>query len=100
VVIDLPNTPDLVVISFGDENHQGEEEDPEKDDPVEDQDIDEVGVEQQWEQEAEELMGEQQSQQEVDDAKSEASTSNFDSGEEPDDKYDRIMIHLGIVRWF
>ena len=40
VVIDLPDTPDVVVISSGDEGHQGEEDDPE-----EDQDIDEVGVE-------------------------------------------------------
>ena len=51
VVIDLPDTPDLVVISSGDEGHQGEEDDPE-----EDQDIDEVRVEQQWEQEADKLM--------------------------------------------
>jgi len=41
MVIDLPNTPDLLVISSGDEGHQGEEDDPE-----EDQDIDEEGVEQ------------------------------------------------------
>jgi len=40
VVIDLPDSPDLVVISSEDEGHQGEE-----DDPQEDQDIDEVGVE-------------------------------------------------------
>jgi len=34
-VIDNPDTPDLVVISssFGDEDHQGEEDDPEEDDP-------------------------------------------------------------------
>jgi len=44
VVIDLPNTPDLVVISCGDEGHQDDEDDPE-----EDQDSDEVGIEQQWE---------------------------------------------------
>ena len=54
VVIDLPDTPDVVVISSGDEGHQGEE----------DQDIDEVGVEQQWEQEADELMVELQDEQE------------------------------------
>jgi len=42
VVIDLPETPDLVVISSGDEGHQDE-----KDDPEEDHDSDEVGIEQQ-----------------------------------------------------
>ena len=42
VVIDLPDIPDLVVTSSGDEGHQGEEDDPE-----EDQDIDEAVVEQQ-----------------------------------------------------
>ena len=47
MVIDLSDTPNLVVISSGDEGHQGEEDDPE-----EDQDIDEVRVEQQWKQEA------------------------------------------------
>ena len=41
MMINLPDTPDLVVISSGDEGHQREEDDPE-----EDQDIDEVGVEQ------------------------------------------------------
>jgi len=46
VVIELPDTPDLVVISSGDEGHQGEEDDLEKDDPEQDQDIEEVGVEQ------------------------------------------------------
>ena len=41
VVIDLPDTPNLVVISSssGEENHQGEEDDPE-----EDQDNDEMGI--------------------------------------------------------
>ena len=33
-------------------------------------------------------MGEQQDQQEVDDAESEASTTSFDSGEEPNDESD------------
>jgi len=48
-VIDIPDTPDLVVISSStrDEDHQGEEDDPEKD-----QDSDEMGIEQQGEQEA------------------------------------------------
>ena len=41
VVIDIPDNPDLVVISSGDEGHQDEEDDPE-----EDQDSDEVGIEQ------------------------------------------------------
>jgi len=59
VVIDLPDTSDVVVISSRDESHQGEEDNPE-----EDQDIDEVGVEQQWEQEADELMVELQDEQE------------------------------------
>jgi len=59
VVIDLPDGPDLVVISSGDEGHQEEEDDPEKD-----QDSDEVGVEQQWEQEVDELMMELEHEQE------------------------------------
>ena len=42
VVIDLPDTPEIVLVSSEDEGHQEEEDDPE-----EDQDIDEVGVEQQ-----------------------------------------------------
>ena len=87
MVIDLPDALDAVVISSGDEGHQGVENDPE-----EDQDISEVGVEQQWEQEADELTvelqdeQEQQDQSEVGDAESEASTSSFDSGEDPDDE--------------
>jgi len=89
MVINIPDTSDLVVISSGDEGHQGE-----KDDPEEDQGIGEVGVEQQWKQEADELMvepaeeHEPQVQQKVDDAESEASTSSFDSGKEPDNESD------------
>jgi len=56
VVIDIPDTPDLVVISSssGDEDHQGEKDDPEEDDPEEDgsegyQDSDEIGIQQQGE---------------------------------------------------
>ena len=41
LVIDIPNTADIAVISAGDEGHQGEEDDQE-----EDQGIGEVGVEQ------------------------------------------------------
>ena len=94
VVIDIPSTPEVVVISSGDEDHQGDEDDPEEDDPEEDQDSDEMGIEQQGEQEADALMmglGEEQEpqvQQEVDSAESEASMSSFDSGEEPDDESD------------
>ena len=40
VVIDLPDTPEIVLVSSEDEGHQEEEDDPE-----EDQDIDEVVVE-------------------------------------------------------
>ena len=53
-----------------------------------------MGIEQQGEQEANELMvgleeeHAPQVQQEVDDAELEASTSSFDSGEEPDDESD------------
>ena len=96
MVIDIPDTPDLVVISSSsrDEDHQGEEDDPEEDDPEEDQDNDKMGIEQQGEQEANEMMvnleeeHEPQVQQEVDDADSEASTGSFDSGEEPDNECD------------
>jgi len=51
VVIDLPDTPEIVLVSSEDEGHQEEEDDPE-----EDQDIDEVGVEQQWDQEIDEMI--------------------------------------------
>jgi len=83
VVRDLPNTPEIVVVSFEDEGHPKEEDDSE-----EDQDIDEVVVEQQWDQEIDEVIVEQQVEQEVGDAESEASTSDFDSGKEPDDESD------------
>jgi len=43
VVIDLPDTPEIMVVRSEDEGHQEEE-----DDPKEDQDIDEAVVEQQW----------------------------------------------------
>jgi len=83
VVIDLPDTPEIVMVSSEDEGHWEE-----KDDPEEDQDIDEAVVEQQWDQEIDEMIVEQQVEREVGDAESEASTSNFDSGEEPDDVFD------------
>jgi len=87
VVIDLPDTLEVVVISSEEYRHQEEEDDPE-----EDQEIDEVMVEQQWKQEIDQLMVElqdeqgQQVQQEVGDAESKASTSSFDLGEEPDNE--------------
>jgi len=48
MVLDIPDTPNLVVISSSsrDEDHQGEEDDLEEDDPEEDQDSDEMGIEQ------------------------------------------------------
>lgn len=42
-VINIPDTPDLVVISSS-ENHQQEEDDPEEDDPEEDQGNEEMGI--------------------------------------------------------
>ena len=54
VGIDIPDTLEIVVVSFEDKGYQEEE-----DDPDEDQGIDEVGVEQQWDQEIDELMVEQ-----------------------------------------
>ena len=98
VEIDIPDTRDLVVInsSSGDEDHQGEEDDLEEDDPEEDQDSVELGIEQPGEQEADELMvdleeeHEPQVQQEIGNAESEASTSSFDSGEEPNDESDPV----------
>ena len=93
-VINIPDTPDLGVISSS-ENHQEddpEEEDPEEDDLEEDQGNEEMGIEQPGEQEEDELVVEDehepQVQPEVGDAESEASTSSFDSGEEPDDESD------------
>ena len=89
VVIDIPSTPEVVVLSSGDEDHQEEEDDPE-----EDQANAEMGIGQQGEEEADELMvdleeeHEPQVQQEIDNVGSEASTSSFDSGEEPDDESD------------
>ena len=58
VVIDIPDTQDLVVISpsSGDEDNQGEEDDPVEDDPKEDQDSVEMGIDQPGEQEVDELM--------------------------------------------
>jgi len=47
-----------------------------------------VVVEQQWDQEIDEMVVEQQGEQEVGDAESEAPTSSFNSGEEPDDESD------------
>jgi len=108
VVIDIPDTPDLVVISSSsrDEDHQGEEDDPEKDDPEEDQDSVEMGIEQPEEQEADELMvyleekHEPQVQQKIGNAESEASTSSFDQVKNLMMSPTRITIHLRIVRWF
>jgi len=57
VVIDLLDTPEIVVVSSGDEGHLEEEDDPE-----EDQDIDEAVVEQQWDQEIDEMIVEQQAE--------------------------------------
>ena len=85
-VINIPDTPDLVVISSS-EDHQEEE-----DDPKEDQGNEKMGIEQPGEQKEDEFMledeDEPQVQLEVGDAESEASTSSFDSGEELDDESD------------
>ena len=51
VVIDLPYTSEIVLVSSENEGHQEEEDDPE-----EDQDIDEAGVEQQYGQEIDEMI--------------------------------------------
>ena len=48
-VVDLPDTPEIVVVSSKDEGHSEEE----------DQDIEEVVVEQQWDQEIDEMIVEQ-----------------------------------------
>ena len=98
VVIDILDTPNLVVISSssGDEDNQGEEDDPEEDDPEEDEDSVEMGIEAPGEQEVDELMVDleeehgPQVQQEVSNIELEASTSSFDSGEEPNDESDPV----------
>ena len=54
VVIDLRDTPEIVVVSSEDEGHPKEEDDPE-----DDQDIDEAVVERQWDQEIDEMIVEQ-----------------------------------------
>ena len=47
VVVDLPDTPEIVILSFEDEAMEGfKSHMEEKDDPEEDQDIDEAVVEQ------------------------------------------------------
>jgi len=51
MVIDLLDTPEIVVVSFKNEGHPEEEDDPE-----ENQDIDKEVVEQQWDQKTDEMI--------------------------------------------
>ena len=55
MVVDLPNTPEIVVVSSEDEAMEDFEGHLEK----EDQDIDEAVMEQQWDQEIDEMVVEQ-----------------------------------------
>jgi len=67
VVVDLPNTLKVVVVSSNDEPMQGFEGHlEEEDDPEKDQEIDEVVKDKQMDEEAEEDVGQQQVVQEID----------------------------------
>jgi len=63
VVVDLRDTPEIVVLSFDDEPMEGFEN---EDDPEEDPDIDEIADDQQMDQEVDEAVGEEQVDEEVD----------------------------------
>ena len=87
MVVDLLDTPEIVVVSSADNAMEGFEGHlEEKDHPKEDQDINEVVVEQQWDQEIDEIVVKQQVKQETDKVESGVSDSSFDSGEEPEDE--------------
>jgi len=87
VVVDLPGTPEIVVVSSKDEVIEDFEGHLEKEgDPEEDQDIDKAVVEQQWHQEINKMILERQVKQEPDDVESGLSDRSFDSGEDPKDE--------------
>jgi len=61
MVVDLPDTPEIVVASYKDEAIEDFEDHlEEEDDPKEHQNINEVMTEQQWDQEINEMIVEQQ----------------------------------------
>jgi len=89
VVVDLPDTLEVVVVSSNDEPMEGFEGHLEEEDDLgEDQDIDKVIEEQQMDQEVDEKVGKQQVDQEIDEVEFGPSDRSFDSGEEPEDEYD------------
>ena len=101
VVVDLHDTPKIMVFSPDDEPMEGLEDHlKDEDNPEEDQEIYEVAEEQQINQEIDETVGEQAEDQEIDEVKSGASDSSFDLGEEPKDDsnpdYDPSRDHLVI----
>jgi len=89
VVVDLPNTLEIVVVSFEDEAMEGFEAHlEEEEDPEEDQDIDKAVMEQQRDQEIDKMLVEQQVQKEDDEVGSGVSDRSFYSGVEPEDESD------------
>jgi len=89
VVVDLPDTPEIVVVSFEDDAMEGFEGHlEEEDDPEEDQDINEAVVEQRLDQEIDEVVVEQLVEQEAAEVESGLSNSSFYSGEESKDESD------------
>jgi len=86
VVVAIPNTLEIMVLSpdekpmEGLEDHLGDEDDSE-----EDQKIDEVGKEQQIDHGIDEAVGGQQKDQEITEVESGASDNSFDSVEERED---------------
>ena len=88
-MVDLPDSPEIVIVSYEDEAMEGFKGHLEsEEDPKEDQDIDEAVVEQQCNQEIEDRVVEQQVEQEANEVESGVSNSSFDSGEETEDKFD------------
>lgn len=83
VVMDLPDTSEIVVLSSDDELMEGFED---KDDLEEDQEVDEIAEEQQMDQEVDEAVGKQQVDHKVDEVELEISDSNFDSDKESKDE--------------
>ena len=89
MMVDLPNTLEIVVVSSADEAMEGFEGHPEEEDDLDEyQEIDEVVVEKQLEQEIDEVVMEQQVEQKADEVGLGVSDSSFDQVEESKDESD------------
>ena len=96
VIVDLSDTPEIVVVSSEDEATEDFEGHLEKeDDPEEDKDIDEAVVEQQWDHKIDEMIVKQQVEQEADEVESGVSDSSFNSIEE---LKDCILFQIALER--